>query len=291
MLQKHQHFNDLSSELRTKLEERVKSLGKKVRFKFNISNPNPDPQKYNGDVIWPGMYTLDPRTYRIFDTNENRQGVSKSKEIGLVDKLDKEGIPVSFHRVRVFEREKGIKTYDPTKYEDAQFIMYLLMHPKLEGGMFQDADKRPIISLIDEQKDAIARKEQRAAKLKALSVVKEMSDQKIIEFADAMQWDSTVDPSILIDQIETLAESDPKMFNDLIDSKSIEYQATIKRALDKKVISFDGLDTFTWANNQQTITVLSAVGDKSPIEKFAEWVQTGGQKCDAIYSKIKGLVK
>lgn len=291
MLQKHGLFNDLSPQFRKEMEEKVKSLGKRVKFKFKIAKENPDPEKYNGKYIYPNMYTLDPRTFRINDPHETRLGVSKSKEIGLVDKIDREGIPESFHRIRVNYRDQGELVFEPEEsYDDFEYVLYLLLHPKLEQGAFQDKNKACVFSLIDEQSEAKARREKREAVKKAMDAAREFDDDKVKEFAAAMQWDES-DIDILRDKVEDLAESDPKMFDDLIKGKSIEYQAVIKRALDKKVISFDPAEyTFMYDGNKQLITRLSPIGEKNHIEKLSEWCQTGGQKAEEAYKRIKGLV-
>lgn len=291
MLQKHGNYNDLSEKLREQLEKKAVSFGKKVRVKFNIAKDNPDPQKYNGDYVYPNKYTLDPRTFRIVDPYEDRKGVSKSKEIGLVDKVDREGRPETFHKIVVEYRDQGVKTFDVEDPDGLEFVVFLLMHPKLKGGQFQDKDKTSVFEIIDEQKEAKLRKERRDLRRKALNVVAEMKAEAIVEFADAMGWDSTEDPDLLKDKAESLAETNPELLNDLISGKSVEYQAAIKRALDRQIIGFDPAEyKFIWSSNQQTITVLSPVGEKGHVEKLSEWLQTGGTKADEVYKKIKGLV-
>ncbi len=297
MLQKHLHFNDFSDELRKEFEEKAKSLGKKVRFKFNISKPNPDPQKYNGETVWPGMYTLNPRTFRITDEYEKRVGVSKSKEVGLVDKVDREGRPESFHRIRVYDRERGIKEFTLVdsdgreNYEELEYVVFLLMHPKLQGGKFQDKSKASTFELIDEKANAKSGRDRRGAKAKALAVAVEMNEQKAREFADAMLWDSTEDFDVLKNKIEELAETTPEFFNDLVNGKNMEYQALVKRAMDKKVISFDPAEhKIIWASNLQTITMLAPGSEKNEVVQFAEWLMVEGKRGEDTYKKIKGLV-
>ena len=88
MLEKVGKFNDLSPKLRSILEEKVKSFGKKVRFKFEIARQNPDPEKKNGAVIYPFLYTLDPIVFDIVDTNEDvkekgRETAQRVKKAGI----------------------------------------------------------------------------------------------------------------------------------------------------------------------------------------------------------------
>lgn len=297
MLQKFGNFNDFSDQFRTELEEKAKAYGKRVRFKFNIAKENPDPQKYNGDKVYPGMYTLDPRTFRIVDPHEKRTGVSKSKEVGLVDKVDRDGKPESFHRIRVLDREKGIKEFELVdengheKYDEIEQVMFLLIHPKLKGGQYQDKSKGSVFELIDEKANAKASSDRRQHKKKALAIAVDMDEKKAREFADAMMWDSTEDFEILKNKIEELAETTPEFFNDLVNGKNMEYQALVKRALDKRVISFDPADyAYLWTSNQQKFANLNPTGEKNEVEKLSEWLQVGGQKEQEIYKKIKGLV-
>lgn len=292
MLQKANHFNDLSQALRSKLEEKVRSYGNKVRYKFKISHENPDPEKYNGSIVWPSMYVLDPCTFRITDPHEDRANISKSKEIGLIDKLDKEGKPESFKKIKIFDRNRGELSLDLTDAEEFDKAMYLELHPKLKDGLFSDKNKQQLIERIDERKDAKIQREQRSTKTKALRVAEEMSEEQVKAFADAMLWDSTEEPFLLQNKVEELAETNPEFFNDLVAGKNIEYQSTIKRAMDKQIIGFDpAAYKYIWSSNQQVITVLQPVGTKNHVEKLAEWLMTGGQKSDEVYKKIKSLIK
>jgi len=286
------HYNGFSVKLRDELYERLKSYGKRVRYKFNIAKPNPDPMKYNGDIVYPNSYTLDPCKFNILDQYEEK-GKPKSKEVALVDGTDEKGIPNKFKKVKISSLHRGILDLDLTEGSEGWYTaMYLELHPKLEGGLFQDKNRVPMVKRIDEVKAATAAKTERTARLKALSAAQEMSDKQIINFADAMLWDSTEDLLILRNKTEELADASPEFFNDLVAGKSIEYRSIIKQALTKRIIEFDPAEyKYIWSGNKQIITVLSPAGTKSEIEKFADYLQTGGDKADAVYKKIKDLIK
>ena len=286
------HYNNLSPKLREELVEKLSSYGKRVRYKFQISRPNPDPSKYNGDIVFPISYTLYPCVFDILDKHEDK-GKARSKKIGLVTDTDEKGIPNRFKKIRVSAIQRGLLDLDLTEgTEDWYTAMYLELHPKLKDGDFEDSTKTPIFFRIDERKAAQEAKTERSARLKALNAAEEMSDKQIISFADAMLWDSSEDILVLRNKVEELADTNPEFFNDLVKGKSLEYRAAIKQALNKKVIEFDaGEYKFIWAGNKQTISVLSPTGEKNEVEKFAEFLQTGGEKADTIYKKIKDLIK
>lgn len=291
-LEQVMHYNDLSPKFRKELEDRIKSYGNVIRYKFDIAKPNPDPARYNGETVWPNKYTLTPTVWNIIDPHENREGKQKSKKIGLVDAVDEKGLPNRFRKIRVEGVRRGQLVLDIANNQDDLYTaMALELHPKLKGGQFADKNSFLVVSRIDAQAEATEARKLRTAKVKALNTAEEMSDKDAINFADAMMWDSTEDMPLLRNRIEELAETTPDFFNDLVSGKSIEYQAVIQKALNNRVIAFDPAEyKFVWASNQQLITVLSPSENKTHVEKMGEWLQTGGQKADEVYKKIKGLL-
>ncbi len=111
------HYNNLSPKLRKEIEEKLKGFGKVVRYKFDISKPNPDPSKYNGDTVWPNRYTLDPAVWNITDPYET-EGKSKSKKIAIIEEVDEKGLPNRFRKIRIMAPEKGIKVFDMENQDD-----------------------------------------------------------------------------------------------------------------------------------------------------------------------------
>lgn len=299
LLRQEEQYNDLSPKLRTHLEKKVTGFGKVVRYKFDISSENPDPQKHDGKLIWPSRWTLDPAVFYINDPMEDRDGHSKTKRVGMIDTVENiQGrlVVTKFHKVRVHGKDAGIlKLQIQEIEEDRQFAMYLELHPKLMGGEFSDKSKRQIFTRIDELAASTKARTLRSEKLKATTVAQAMSEKEVKDFADAMsaggtnvEWDSTEDEGILRDNIERLAETDSVFFNDLVAGKNIEYQALIKQALDKNIITFNPAEySFVYSGNNQPIVTLSPNGEKDHVGKMAEWLQTGGAEA---YKKIKSLM-
>lgn len=292
MLEKVAHFNDLSPQLKTKLEDRIKSYGKKVRYKFKISNANPDPLKENGPIIWPTNYTLDPIVFDIVDTDEKREEKSRAKKIGMVDKVDDKGIPFAFKRVRVPGKNAGIMELElEDNPDDIRTAMYIELHPKLDGGLFQDKKRIPIIERIDEKKASKEARENRSAKAKALQIAGEMSDAQIKEYAAAMNWDETDEIEVLRDKTETEAENDPISFVKLASTEKLKYQAVVKRALTNGIIFYDPVGGRFLDAKQQIITVLGIGSGQNEVEQFAEFLITNGKKGEDIYKKLQSQLK
>lgn len=292
LLEQSAHYNDLSPELRDKLVKRVEGFGKTVRYKFNISHQNPDPLKQDGETVWPFLYTLDPTTFRITDPHEKREGKQRMKVIGLIEKTDEKGIPNVFRKIRVRERHKGILELNLEDHEEFHMAIFLELHPKHDKGLFPDKTKQQVFSRIDENELADAKREERKARTKALNKAEGLSDAEVIQFVRAMMWNEGEDLKVLRNKVETLAETDHDIFNKLFEGDGIEYQATIKQAIDKKVIGFDPAEyKLIWSSNQQTIAKIQPNIGLNELENFAEYFKTGGKNAESAYKQIKALIK
>lgn len=291
MLEQVGLYNDLSDELRKKLEDRVVSFGDQVQYRFDISHPNPDPQKYNGETIWPSNYTLDPKTFMITDADEKRPNKSKIKRIGLVDKIDPEkGHPISFHKIMIRESQYGVLTLTLTNPEDFQKAMFIELHPKHVTGMFYDKNSPAKIQRIDAYAEAKEKRDERSERRKALKIVDDMKETGVREFAAAMLWDHNADITILRDKMEEYAESQSAEFNKLMTGgKKLKYQALVKMALDRGDLVFEPLEyKFMWRSGE-VMAILTEVADKNHVESAAQWLVAGDERSVAAAKKLEGL--
>lgn len=292
-LQQAGRYNDLSPKLRKELEDKVKGFGKTVRYKFDIANPNPDPQKTNGEFVYPTIYSLQPAVFTIRDPYEDRTEKQKTKEICLTDGLfNDNGNPSKFGKVKIHATQRGVYELllerNPEHFEIA---MYLELHPKLKGGEFSDEMQRQVVSRIDENEAAVTERKERTARKKAMDLAADMSDEQIKQFALAMLWDETDELEVLRNRVELAAETTPDLFNDLMEGKKVEYQAAVKKALNKKIIAFDPAEyKFAWTGNKQPIVILNNISGKGENEQLAEWFESG-EKGKDVYNKIKELIK
>lgn len=284
------NYNKFSAKLKAEITNHVKSFGNKVRYQFSIANANPDPSKFDGEFIWPGTYTLDPCTWDITDPHEDNNSFSRVKKVGIVEAIDEKGIPVRFKKIRVRGVQRGELLLDLTDSNDFIMAMAIEMHPKLAGGKFQNSKQQPVIKRINEVADAEAQRAKRLAQRKATEKAEKMKDEEIYAFVDAMLWDRSLELSILRNQVEDLAGSDPDFFEKFTSGKSIEYKATVKRALDLSVVVFNPTDYSYSYDNGQLIIALPPVENKTNVDLFAEWLENSGDKAAVVYKKIKDLL-
>jgi hypothetical protein len=292
MLQQIAHYNDFTPEFLDELEKKINGFGKVVRYRFDIEKPNPDKENYNGKTVFPQMYTLDPAVFSITDKYEKRVGKQRIKTVANIKtaEMNEHGVLIpTFNKIRIKAGARGILRLDLTSEEDRDICRQLELHPKLKNGDFADPQRLAVVSRVDEVADATTQRVERGARLKAMNAVNEMDDKAIVVFADGMQWDSSQDIEVLRNQAEVLADTEPIFFNDVLAGGEIEYRALVQQAINKGIIMFDPAEyKFSWAGNKQPITVLSPVGEKSHIEKMAEFLKIG-TKGKEVFDKIKSL--
>ena len=295
MLEQATPYNEFTAEYRKKLEDHVRSLGKKVRYRFHIENQNPDPEKYNGPIIWPAKWTLTPAVFRINDTEEKRAGQSRSKQVALVDGVDEKGIPNRFKKIRVVDRAKGILEFvlldseGNDNFEEFQMVMYLELHPKNKNGLNKASTETKVFERVDIKAAAVESTRKRRERDAAKAIALKLKDTEVREYAAAMMWDETEDIEVLRDRLEAEAENEPAMFLALYEGEQVGTQSTIKRAIDQQVIGIDPISgTVTWAKNgKQIVSLGQNAGNKTDIARLADWFASGEKKVEAIYKQIQ----
>lgn len=303
MLEQDGIYNDLSPKLREKLEARLNSFSRYVRYKFNLARPNPDPTNYNGAIIYPSQYNLHPVQWKITDADETedrlKSGKQRVKNIGVIEKSERDekgNLQYRYIGVRVSDIEKGIKLYDMENEDDRNIVASLELHPKSGNGLFPNPQMIPMFSRIDEGKAAAEERTERTARKKAMDAAELMSENEIKEFADAMatdDWSSTQDMDLLRNKVEKLAETAPTMFNDLIKSEKIKVRAVIKKSIDNKILTYNPSEgSISWTSTSQQIIALGmALGEKNDVERFADWMLEDGTRGTAAYKKLKSLIE
>ncbi len=301
MLEQDGMYNDISPVLREKLEARINTFGRYVRYKFKLERPNPDPTKYNGETIYPSQYNLHPVQWKITDSDETEErikaGKQRSKNIGVIEKSERDengNLQYRYTGLRVLAIEKGLKLFDMEKEEDKTMVAALELHPKSGNGMFPDKQMVAVFSRVDEAKAATDERTERTARKKAMDAAELMSKAEVVEFADAMatdEWNSTQEEIFLRNKIERLAETTPVLFNDLVKSEKIKVRATVQRAINNGLLNYNPSEgSLAWASTQQQIIALGmATGEKNDVERFADWMLENGSNGSAVYKKLKSL--
>lgn len=292
-LEKVAHINDLSKKTREELVKRVKGYGRYVKYKFNIERKNPDPEKVNGQFVVPALFSLHPTKIDLFD--KNHDGGGRQVTVGLVERTDDKGLPDKYKIIKLLASDRCELSLDTEDVEQMQVAMYLEIHSKNTDSMFPNPSVYPVFSRLDEQKASTDSRTIRSAKVAALNVAMAMSDAEIMEFARAMVWEGCDDLAkvgLFRDAVEKEAEVDPDKFRTLVESKKIQYLASIQSGLEKRKIVYNaGERSFAWMSGGNPVFVCSQGTAKEPNLQFAEWLMTDEGKAKDIFKKIKEVAE
>jgi hypothetical protein len=158
--------------------------------------------------------------------------------------------------------------------------------------LYADKEKQQVFELVDLRQEAKAKTEKANAEFTAWKAARELTDAQVREYAAAMSWDETTEIEILRSDIEQEAKSNPELFIDVVNTKTIKYQAAIKRAMDASIISCNPVDgKVTWTSNGATIVTLGQSDGRTDVERLAEYFMTGGKEAEAAYKKVESLLK
>lgn len=288
MLQQIKQYNNLSPELRARINKDREIVGDTVKYKFYIAKKNPDGQRLAaGEYLYPAVYTLSPVTYNILDPGDKIY-----KLIGMATGITKygEAEEVTMARVSVTERQAGILTLDLKTMEHAAAFEYLQMHPKFEGGMFRDKNIPAMFARVDDLKEARTKLKQRELRSTALQFATRMQEKDVRDFAAAMNWNELEDLDMLRDKLTDLADKDPVFFQKFIDDPLLESKAVVRRALDANIIAWIPVENkFVWVSNGTTIAMLERGEGDEYMDKMAHWFRAH-KNGDEVYKKMKQLL-
>lgn len=276
-------INELSDELLDTLQKKFDSLPSKIKYKFNISRRNPDPQKTGGEVVYNSYWMLQPVTFYIVD-----KGDGKRKKIGLVSSYDNEQRPSGYKGVHLVERDRGMKTINKTDQEAFDTFCYLELHPCEEGGKFRDEQYPALFELINEAKDAKNRDAIRKIKSDAMYAAANMSTQEELDFASAMNWDEYMDADVLHDMIGTMAEETPEAFRAFLEGTDMHGKALIKRAENNQIIDWVPEEfKYVWSSTKDLIVAFGRQEGMNRLEQMSNWLANK----PVVMEKIKALLK
>ena len=193
---------------------------------------------------------------------------------------------IAFHR-----RTGGSITLQGSKPEDARLYSFLELSNANKSNAKRRADKKPVFFRVDEKADADGERRSRTKIREAMNAAAEMSASEVREFISAQNKNADLDLSILRNDLERMAEKSPEEFLKLTKDKNKKIKATIKRALDKKVLKFEtNTQSFTWGATGEEIVRVPRTAGGGHLEGFVTFVLTQ-QNGDVVYEEIQKLLK
>lgn len=158
-------------------------------------------------------------------------------DIGLVKSITKEGDVNEVDYIKIMGQENAgyFRLVGGSIADDRSYAFFELCNAN-ESNENRDESVLPLFRRIDTLKEAKIARKKRSDKLLAMTHASNMNLTDVKRFASARNWDENAKEDVLRSMVEKLAEEDPKLFIKLAMDKDIEIKATIKRAIDSKII-------------------------------------------------------
>jgi hypothetical protein len=272
--------------IKTKIYNNIKTPPKFKRDEIKIF-------KYYGlkeDPLNPGkvqmpFMVIAPNKDRVYDPE-----IDDYVDIAAISSLGIEGKP-NFHSIEFTKQQSGRLLLRGNRSKDRDIFQFLTLSNFNASNPNRDTSVQPLFELVNPKIKAEKARKTRSLKRDAMNVAAELSGAEVREFISSLGKDEKRDLSVLRDELETLAEKDPKQFIKLSKNTNKSYQANIKRALDKKIISLDReSNTFFWTSTEETIVQVPRSSKLGHLEGFTNFVLSNKNGA-SIYQEIVKLLK
>jgi hypothetical protein len=211
-------------------------------------------------------------------------------EIAAVRTFDSEGNH-TFHEIWFFGNQGGHMILRGGNAIDQEIHSYLSISNYNGSNPNRDTTKEVYFTLVDEQAKSESERKVRNLKREALNVSADLTAEDVRNYIAALGQDDTKPLEVLRNDLETMADSDPKAFLDLVSNKQAVMKATLNRALKKNVIKFEEEQSrFTWPTGEVITTVARTTGSDAVEDLVAFCVSSAkGEKVyQTIQTKSKG---
>lgn len=277
-MKKTKFYNNISAKL---LKPTLLKPGEQVVYRVEGIQPNP---------MEPGKWAIPaaknvPPIDQIWDAEQEAY-----VDIAAVKSSDAEGNH-TFHEIYFYGNQGGHLILRGGRAIDQEIHSYLSLCNYNGSNPNRDTSKEVYFVLVDEQAKSEQERKTRNLKREALNVSADLDAEEVKNYIAALGQDDTRPINVLRNELETMADNDPKAFLELIENKQATMKATLNRALKKGVIKFDEEQSrFTWPNGEVITTVARTTGGDAVEDLLSFCVSSAkGEKVfQTITTKSKG---
>lgn len=275
-MKKTELYNQLSEKL---VKSTMLKPGKSVTYRLtNIQKSSLDPTR----LAIPAAKNV-PATDTIFDEDKGEY-----VDIAAVRAVDGQGNH-TFHEIFFYSNMAGHMILQGGRAVDQEIHSYLSLCDYNASKPNRDTSKEAIFELVDEEAKAEKESRTRNIRREALNAAADMSAEDVKTYAAAMGKDDTKAVSVLRNELEEMADTNPQDFLNLINNKQAVVTATVNRAIKKGVILFNQEQSrFEWPN-KEVILVVARTGSDA-IDEFVSFC-TSSVKGEKVFQTIQSKTK
>lgn len=250
--------------------------GEQVMFRVSGIQPSPmDPGKW----AIPAAKNVPPID-QIWD-EEKQEFI----DIAAVKSFNAEG-DHTFHEIYFFGNQGGHLILRGGRGIDQEIYSYLTLCNYNGSNPNRDESKEIYFTLVDEKVKSEQERKVRNLKREALNISSDLNTDDVRNYIAALGQDDTRPVEVLRNELETMADNDPKSFLELVNNKQAVMKATLNRAIKKGVIIFDEEQSkFSWPTGEVIVITARTTGSDAVDDLLAYCV--GNAKGEKVFQTIQ----
>jgi hypothetical protein len=176
------------------------------------------------------------------------------------------------------------------RIEDLEMYEVLELKNCNGSNPFRDRSEPPLYERVNEAAESKVRSKKRNFLFDSLDAIRHWTPDELRFAAASYNISASLDPDVLKDKLEEIAEKDPETFYKSIESDDNQIKAVIKLAKDAGIISFSAHE-YKWMDaSGETIALLDrreGVDENAALLQFLKTSVNG----PAIQGKLEKLLK
>lgn len=173
--------------------------------------------------------------------------------------------------------------------EDEKKWAYLWLSNYLEDNKNRRTKEAPLCRFIDVEKESMELMDEIDLLTKALGYVGSMDEDEAMEIAAALNWPYETRINIVMAGLKSYAKNNPKDFLKMVKDPFTEMKATIKRAFDKEVLTYDVTNGIIRRGDETIVTLGGQDIGYDYITGFANWAKENKNGLN-VYESVKAAV-
>jgi hypothetical protein len=278
-------LNEFSETVKNYLKENKLKRTDTAKFRLLTGHTNVDKLKHGGDTLYNSVICI-PLCGTLNDPENGLVDFGVVKAINPITKMP------SFRKFYVRpKRNDGIFTLRGDVVADLEIYDAILLSNDNKSNPYRDASREPTFERVDEVKESKVRSTKRNFLYDSLHAIKHFTPDELRVAAAAYNIPSTLEPDVLKDRLEQIAEKDPETFYKTIDSDDNMVKALIKIATEKGIIAYSAHENkWFYVDTQETIALLDrreGVNENDQLKEFLKSSANG----PAIQGNIQKILK
>ena len=292
-------FNNFSDELKAQIPKLKPGQVVKFQMLNGMPNPEPDPRERakQGDVLYGKVQLV--TNYRVYDPHlKDAEGnkVGGYVDGGCVDQWDGDK-PSRFRRfipgitgVHLHNLAFGGR-FDLVggKVSDEELFEALYLSPEREGSPCQDPSFEIKFKIIDERAGTQATINKFDNLRRVISILDAISKEEAESTMSSLNQPKYQDEQVLRAKLKEFALSNVEAFLTTYDSKETPLKATIKKAMEEKVLEHSLKTGVVTVGGAEVVTLKSSTTEGF-VNAFVQWINTAENGKDVL-SNIENQMK